>query len=125
FLLSKQNSSKGVLLYLSLSIEWLSSRRSLRCSEVEVDAHAEIFDLLPEELAVGRAAQEVLEQDLHLARGQHAVDLDAGARREVAAPVVLLAVLDVDGGDRPPAGGATRPRARHLGTVLVRPPIEV
>src|SRR5256885_10441961 len=86
-------------------------------SEVEVGADADGLDLVLEELAVGGAAQEVLEQDLHLARGQHAVDLDAGPQREVAAPVVLLAMLHVDGGDRPPALATTRPRAGHLGAV--------
>src|SRR5205823_7697992 len=105
-----------------------NERRSwwlMLASEVEVGADADGLDLVLEELAVGGAAQEVLEQDLHLARGQHAVDLDAGPQREVAAPVVLLAMLHVDGGDRPPALATTRPRAGHLGAVLDRPRAQV
>src|ERR1044072_8361318 len=98
----------------------MNERRSwlMESSEVEVGAEADGFDLVLVELAVGRAAQEVLEQELHLAGGQHAVDLHAGPEREIAAPVVLLPVLHAHGGNRPPAGAAIGPGARHLGAVL-------
>src|SRR2546430_3347739 len=98
--------------------------RAFHRSEVEVGAEADVFDLALEELAVGRVAKEVLEEDLHLARGQHAVELHAGPHGEVHRPLVLLAVLEVDGGDRPPAGGARRPRARELRAVLERPRLD-
>src|SRR5205807_2704611 len=56
-------------------------------SEMEVRAEPDVLDLLPVELAVGRAAVEVLDQELHVPRGQHAVELHAGARREIRVAV--------------------------------------
>src|SRR2546430_11598873 len=69
-------------------------------------------------------AVEVFEQELELAGEQHAVDLDAGAGRDVGAPVVFLVLLDVGSSDRPPARRAGRPGARELQAVLERPRIE-
>src|SRR5439155_22093490 len=93
-------------------------------SEVEVRADAEVLHLVLVELAVGRMTAEVLEQDLELPRQQHAVDLDPRARRHVGAPPVLLALLDVDRGDRAPPGLTRRPGARELDPVLHRQGIE-
>src|SRR2546422_10116778 len=92
---------------------------------MEVRAEPEVLDLLPVELAVGRAAPEVLDQELHVPRGQHAVELHAGARREIDGPGVLLPVLEVHAGDRPPALVARGPRTRELETVLDRPRLQI
>src|SRR4029450_4942486 len=93
-------------------------------SEVEVGAQPEVLDLVLVELAVGRVAPEVFEQDLEVSRGEHAVDLDAGPQREVGRPAVLLAVLNVGGEDRTPPPVARRPRADELQAVLDRPGIQ-
>src|SRR5258705_4915318 len=69
-------------------------------------------------------AVEVFEQELELAGEQHTVDLDAGAGRDVRAPVVFLVLLDVDSRDRPPARWAGRPGARELRAVLDRQGLE-
>src|SRR5260370_20288379 len=90
-------------------------------SEMEVRAEPDVLDLLPVELAVGRAALEVLDQELHVPRGQHAVELHAGPRREIDRPGIFLPVLEIHAGDRTPTLVARRPRARVLETVLDRP----
>src|SRR2546427_9012222 len=69
-------------------------------------------------------AVEVFEQELELAGEQHTVDLDAGAGRDVGAPVVFLVLRDVDSRDRPPARWAGRPGARELRAVLDRQGLE-
>ena len=50
-----------------------------RSSEMEVRAQPDVIDLLLVELAVRRVAAEVLEQQLEIARHQHAIELDAPA----------------------------------------------
>src|SRR6266404_1644319 len=94
-------------------------------SEMEVRAEPDVLDLLPVELAVGRAALEVLDQELHVPRGQHAVELHAGPRREIDRPGIFLPVLEVHAGDRTPTLIARRPRARVLETVLDRPRLQM
>src|SRR6266404_4818311 len=83
-------------------------------SEMEVRAEPDVLDLFPVELAVGRAAVEVLDQELH-----------AGARREIDRPGIFLPVLEVHAGDGTPTLVARRPRARVLETVLDRPRLQM
>src|SRR5438132_6162610 len=94
-------------------------------SEMEVRAEPDVLDLLPVELAVGRAAVEVLDQELHVPRGQHAVELHAGARREIDRPGIFLPVLEVHAGHRTPTLVARRPRAREFQAVLDRPRLQM
>src|SRR5215831_507743 len=93
-------------------------------SEVEVCAEAQVLNPVLVELPVRRMAVEVFEQELELPGEQDAVDLDTGTGRDVGAPVVFLALLDVDGGDRPPARRASGPGARELQAVLNGPRME-
>src|SRR6185503_8693579 len=65
-----------------------------------------------------------LDQDLEIARGQHAIHLDASPQREVERPAVLLAMLQIGGGDWPPADRAPRPRADELDAVLDGPRVQ-
>ena len=80
---------------------------------MEVEAEADVLDLLGEELAVGGVPAVVLQEQLEVAAGQDAVELHAGTHREVDVPVGLLALLDVDAQDRPPPRGTRRPSRRR------------
>src|SRR3989449_8773685 len=73
-------------------------------SEMDVGTQADIVDLVPVELAVGRVAAEVLQEEPEVPRHQEAVELHAGAQREV----------EVSSPDAAPprAGRAAAPTAR-------------
>src|SRR3989338_6316460 len=79
------------------------------CSEIEMHPEADILDLLLVELPVGRIPIEIAHQQLEIPT-QHpqALELHAGSHRQVCSPIILLMVLDIEGGDRsdptPPEG---------------------
>src|SRR2546425_5307564 len=73
-------------------------------SEMDVGAQADIVDLVPVELAVGRVAAEVLQEEPEVPRHQEAVELHAGAQREVE--------VSSPGAAPPRAGRAAAPTAR-------------
>ena len=71
------------------------------CSENEMHPEADILDLLLVELPVGRIPIQIVQQQLEIpTQHPHALELNAGSRRQVCSPSILLMVLDIEGGDR-------------------------
>src|SRR5688572_2313576 len=91
---------------------------------MKVHTEAEVVQLLLVELAVRGMAAKILEEELQVARRQHAFELDARAGRDIHVPVVLFTVLHVDGGDGAPDGVRPRPRTAKLRAPLQRPRLE-
>src|SRR3990172_12658501 len=87
-----------------------------------MDAEPEVLDLVAVKLPVGRVATEVLEHELELPVEEgHFLELDAAAKREVGIPVVLFAVLDIEGRHGPEGAIEEGPGAPDLDPGLHRP----
>src|SRR2546426_11753156 len=82
-----------------------------RSVEVEVDAEADIVDLVLVKLPIRRMAAEVFQQQLHVPVVQRTEELDPRARGQIGAPVVLLAGLHIDADHRPDARTGRPPAA--------------
>src|SRR3989442_14627870 len=80
-----------------------------RSVEVEVDAEADIVDLVLVKLPIRRMAAELFQQQLHVPVVQRTEELDPRARGQIAARVVLLAGRPTRA---PPLAPPRAPRAR-------------
>ena len=86
-----------------------------------MEADSEVLDPIAVKLPVGGVAVEVLDHELDLpAEEGQLLELNAGPQREVGLPVVLLAVLDIEGGERPEPAIQEGPGAPDLDPGLRR-----
>src|SRR5574341_161893 len=93
-----------------------------KSEEIEMEADSEVLDPIAVKLPVGGVAVEVLDHELELpVKEGQLFELNAGPQREVGRPVVLLAVLEIEGGERPEPASEEGPGAPDLDPVLRGP----
>src|SRR5574341_172604 len=93
-----------------------------KSEEIEMEADSEVLDPIAVKLPVGGVAVEVLDHELeHPVKEGQLFELNAGPQREVGLPVVLLAVLEIEGGERPEPASEEGPGAPDLDPVLRGP----